>query len=226
MSDLCQELKICTKCREERSISEFVADKQKKDGLRSSCKRCGQISNKKYYNDNKNYLLEQHKVYRETIKCSPVKNDKQKEYHKIHNKNYRELPKTKLRRSEISNIRKIENRPYKNTLKLSNPKLYSRIRCLYTKKYRLKNPDKITQYKIKRRTGELRSIKFLSPDDIFKMRLIYLKRDFISELTGIKHHVDHIHPLIHPDFCGLHVPWNLQILTESENCKKSNKLIY
>ena len=32
--------------------------------------------------------------------------------------------------------------------------------------------------------------------------------------------VDHIHPIKHELFCGLHVPWNLQYLTGSENKRK------
>jgi len=52
---------------------------------------------------------------------------------------------------------------------------------------------------------------------------IYDKSRTMTVETGMAHSVDHIIPLIHEKVCGLHVPWNLQILTASENSKKGNR---
>lgn len=42
---------------------------------------------------------------------------------------------------------------------------------------------------------------------------------------GAPHEVDHIVPLNHPEVCGLHVPWNLQVIPETDNRRKSNRLL-
>lgn len=58
-----------------------------------------------------------------------------------------------------------------------------------------------------------------------QIEAIYAECARLTLATGIRHEVDHIVPLNHPDVCGLHVPWNLGILTATENRVKGNRLI-
>lgn len=64
---------------------------------------------------------------------------------------------------------------------------------------------------------------WLNLADLSEIREIYNRCREISETSGVVHHVDHIVPISGKDVCGLHVPWNLQILTSTENLRKSNK---
>ena len=58
-----------------------------------------------------------------------------------------------------------------------------------------------------------------------EIRQLYQIAITMTKTTGEQYVVDHIIPLRSPDVCGLHVPWNLRVITQEANLKKSNKLV-
>jgi 5-methylcytosine-specific restriction endonuclease McrA len=119
--------------------------------------------------------------------------------------------------AEIYQRRKSYNDAYlKNYTKVNKNKLTE-----YRKEYRKINKLNIYAINKSRRAKRLNAMpKWV---DLESIKEIYKEADRISKETNIEHHVDHVIPLVHPLVCGLHVPWNLQILTAEENLKKSNK---
>ena len=82
---------------------------------------------------------------------------------------------------------------------------------------RSKTPRKKAQNKERRAHARL-GYKLNSPEEKNKIYNIYKESMELTESSGITHHVDHIIPLA---YGGLHIPGNLQILTQEENLKKS-----
>jgi hypothetical protein len=66
--------------------------------------------------------------------------------------------------------------------------------------------------------------KWLTPEHHEQIKQIYLQAQHMSKLMGQKYVVDHQIPLKGATVCGLHVPWNLEVMTHEANCKKHNKL--
>lgn len=52
----------------------------------------------------------------------------------------------------------------------------------------------------------------------------YAKARFLSDKLKDPYVVDHVIPIQGELVRGLHVPWNLQVITMRENCRKSNKV--
>jgi hypothetical protein len=97
------------------------------------------------------------------------------------------------------------------------------IRLKIQRKWQTANRDKTSCYNAERRAIRKRADLILTEEHRQQIQDIYwLARD-ICITTGEAYQVDHIVPLNGKNICGLHVPWNLQILPRDLNIKKSNK---
>lgn len=93
------------------------------------------------------------------------------------------------------------------------------------KEYYQKNK---TDYKVRnslRRASKLKATpSWLTEQDKLHFKCIYQVAAMRNKESDILWHVDHIVPLQGENVCGLHVPWNLQIITAEENLAKGNRL--
>ena len=64
---------------------------------------------------------------------------------------------------------------------------------------------------------------WLSESHIKEIETLYWLASDLKSVTGETYHVDHIVPLLSDHVCGLHVPWNLQVLPEDVNLSKGNR---
>ena len=100
-----------------------------------------------------------------------------------------------------------EKQEYKRRHKEKFPEYYTTLNNVRKRRHRNATPPWVT--KVQKQT----------------MRHLYEQAAQLTKITGERYVVDHIVPLINPVVCGLHVPWNLRVITQEENLKKSNKLV-
>lgn len=91
--------------------------------------------------------------------------------------------------------------------------------------YRSNNRPKMNSHAAKRHAAKLqRTPKWLTEEHFKEIESFYKKAKELENQDGIERHVDHIIPLQGETVSGLHVPWNLRVVTKEENLRKSNKL--
>jgi Tfp pilus assembly protein PilE len=93
------------------------------------------------------------------------------------------------------------------------------------KKSRAKSRAKLNALQVVRNASKLNATPaWLTKEQKRHIELFYEMSKRTSERSGFKCHVDHIVPLKGKNVCGLHVPWNLQVVSASYNSMKKNRL--
>lgn len=178
-----------------------------------SCPDCRKAYKKAWYEANKEHVKATKKAYYEA----------NKEQEKANVKAWYEANKE----HQKANVK---------AWKQANPEIFKAINKAWkqanseqvkaTKKaWRQANRAKVNANKAKRRAAKLRATPpWLTPTQLSQITSIYSVATLIQKLTKQLIHVDHIIPLQGKEVCGLHVPWNLQLLPASKNCSKGNRL--
>lgn len=88
------QLKICSKCGEEKEISEFGKDSLQTSGLRPECKDCRRKVTQLYYQQKKKLINKQHQDYyqknREQVLLKQKLDPNKRKREKIYNREHRE----------------------------------------------------------------------------------------------------------------------------------------
>ncbi len=192
------------------------------------CIKCVAINNAGYYEDDPEKFRERNASW---VKENPDKvKEYSVEYRKTHAAELHE--KDVLRRKENPNEGKeCAARYRKENLEEVRKKDVERYWANRTKrlgqalKYQKHHPEKFRARTALRRAQKNQATpKWLTDEQWAEIDTFYVEAALVQQITGVKHHVDHIYPYKGKDCCGLNVPWNLQILTGSENCSKNNRI--
>lgn len=227
-------MKLCKQCQNIRPLSEFYTTK--KGGFNSYCKPCAKTKAMERQRQRKlldpsivQKQAEYYKTYYEKNKEKKIK--KSTEWGR---NNPDKLRASRLRSNEL---RKTNSLLRKIIRDIQRPELHKETR----RKYYEANKEKFKAWTlgwmrknkavVNARTMEYHIKKVSSTPNWLNdsmrndIRRCYAEACELTKTTGVKHHVDHIIPIRGKNVCGLHVPWNLRVITAAENVRKSNKII-
>ena len=110
--------------------------------------------------------------------------------------------------SEVAKLRYIKNKAY--------------IKERSTE-WKQNNPAAVLAQKAKRRASKLNATPpWITAEHLHQIEDMYWLAKDLEAISGEAYHVDHIIPLQGKNVCGLHLPWNLQVLPSDINLAKNN----
>jgi len=237
-------LKKCSKCGKEKELNEFSKRKDSKDGRTGVCKEC---KNARLRARRNGECDEELKEFRELQKlrkelpdnkgiCSICKKEYDRESwmkrslckscNNIQRQEYYNNSDQKEKKAKYY----LEHKEHKKAMSkqnyIANAEKYKALQKINGPVWVAKNRDKCRARYYRYYAKKLHaSPKWLTADMHKEIEAFYTEAVRKTEETNVKYHVDHIMPLQGKTSCGLHVPWNLQVIPASVNCSKSNKIL-
>ena len=208
------EIKTCSACGISKPFENFARNRSAATGRAHNCRTCAAVSAKKYrlknidivrakgrawHADNRDRAITRMRLWKEANK--ERHNARQREKRAAS----RLLGPAPPRRRTVESIEKARKR--EQQWARDNP---ARMRI---------NMARHRAGKLKATPTWLTAIQFAQIEEFYEVAVAR------SAQTGTVHHVDHIHPLMGRNFRGLHVPWNLQVLTGADNQRKHARLV-
>ena len=207
-------MKKCTKRKTEKEIGQFFKAKVNKDGLSYWCKSCDKERCVTWRQQHVEDIIEYSAQYYSSNRQEIIKYSIQ--YKKDH-------------LEKITEYNNLYYEAHKDDKKQRNVRYYAdhaEERIKEALAWAKANLGKKNANTTKRHVAKLQRIpSWITEEMEESINNKYIESARLTKETGITHHVDHIVPLQGKNVSGLHVPWNLQILTEKENISKGNKLI-
>lgn len=220
-------MKTCIKCGVEKPLEDFYKRSSSPDVHRRECKSCVIAQTNEYRKNNKERSNQYSKAYRERHpdRWKEIsKNNTKKQYAKNPErwKSYaRDWRQANMNRVKETNAAWKEKNPnWWSEYREKNADSLRKKNSFYAKNNRAKCAQRSSRYNARKLRAQ--SV-WLSIFQLAEIEAMYDVAAACKVQTGIPHDVDHIVPLQGKTVCGLHVPWNLQVIPAIHNKIKSNR---
>lgn len=209
-------MKCCAKCKLVLPVQLFSKNVSRKDKVQPHCKNCYREYRKINAEIIKSKKKEYYKINAETIKINT------RQYRRTNSAiiKVKKKERYKINAEAIKAMRKEYRKTNKEAVKISKQKYYKTNlgKCV----------ARAAKYKATKRKA---TPKWLTVQQVKEIENFYMLANKLQKIHGIPFDVDHIVPIKAKNpitgehvACGLHVPWNLQVLPANINRANGAKL--